>query len=663
MKKQLIYLPLFFCLNLCTQAQQPAQLDSMLKVLAGEKEDTNKVKTLSRISQYYYNVNPLKAFPYANQALALAEKIQWKKGIANLHNNLGLYICDTGNNALGRKHYEISYQLNLELGAKNNQVNNLNNIGRSYMVESEHTKAADNFFKALPIAEALKDHDLISLVASNLFNCFSVQKDYAKATVYAEMEMEHGRLVNNTRRITHAMIGLGSISAGLKDTAAAIDYAAKALKIAQETNNKTDEVNALINISSYYFPDYKKQIEPLQRVNTIMDEINPNSEYSLVSNADLGAAYIIAADHHSGAEKAVYLQKAATCLFRAQSLAKKINSPMYLTKINRIFVHLEEEKGNYKAALDYYKKLTATNDSLFSQEKKNEIAGIEGKRNMAIKDNEIGINKLLLANQRKTQWGLIAGLALLLIIGGLLYWQSRNRKKTNTTLMVLNNQLDEANKVKARFFGILSHDLRSPIINLMHFLHLQKENPGLMNKDQQAYHEKNISESAEDVLNTMEAMLLWSKEQMENFRPNIKEVPVETLFDYLQKFFAQTNHVDFRFTTAPGLLVSADENYLKTIMQNLTSNAIRALYNTQGAVITWNATKQGEKILLSITDNGPGIEEEQAKTLFNEDLANNGKTGFGLHLIRDLAKAIKYTIDVKSTPGTGTTFILSGVLA
>ena len=47
----------------------------------------------------------------------------------------------------------------------------------------------------------------------------------------------------------------------------------------------------------------------------------------------------------------------------------------------------------------------ATNDSLFSQEKKNEIAGIEGKYNIAAKDNEIAINKPMLVNQRKTQWG------------------------------------------------------------------------------------------------------------------------------------------------------------------------------------------------------------------------------------------------------------------
>ena len=654
---------LFFCLELFPQAQGPAQLDSMLKVLSGEKDDSNKVKTLSRISQYYYNVDPLKTFPYANQSLALAEKIHWKKGISNLHNNLGLYIGDTGNTSLAIEHFNISYQLNIEMGAKNNQVNNLNNLGRIYMVRAEYTKAADNFFKALPVAAALNDHELISLVASNLVNCFETQKDYAKAGLYAAMEMEHGKIANNTRRITHALLALGSISAALKDSVAAKDYAARALKIAEETNNKLDETNALVNLSGYYYPNYKKQIELLLRVNTIMDRINPGSNTSMISYANLGEAYLTAADNSAGAEKAAAVKKAEICLLHAKSLAEKNETPGLFAGIEKIFVHLEEEKGNYRSALDYYKKLTATNDSLFSQEKKNEIAGIEGKHNIAVKDNEIAINKLMLANQRKTQGGLIAGLALLIIIGGLLFWQSRSRKKTNTTLMVLNNQLDEANKVKARFFSILSHDLRSPIVNLVHFLHLQKDNPDLLSETQQAAHRQNISDSAEDLLNNMEAMLLWSKEQMENFRPHIKIMPVTELFGYIQKFFANTENVSISFDAAAGLMVLADENYLRTIMQNLTSNAIRALKNTPGARIEWKAKKEDAGTILSITDNGPGIAAEQAKALFDESIVSNAKNGLGLHLIRDLAKAIQYTIAIQSEMGKGTTFVLSAARA
>jgi signal transduction histidine kinase len=49
--------------------------------------------------------------------------------------------------------------------------------------------------------------------------------------------------------------------------------------------------------------------------------------------------------------------------------------------------------------------------------------------------------------------------------------------------------------------------------------------------------------------------------------------------------------------------------------------------------------------------------------LFEDGIVSNEKSGFGLHLIRDLAKAIQYKIAVESVPGRGTTFILSNLAA
>ena len=583
MRTLFLFLLLVASSKLFSQLKGPAKLDSLLAVLKTAKEDSNKVKTLSAVALYYRNTSPLKVFPYTNDALALAEKIKWKQGVAVQYDNLGQYTSDTGNYPMARERYNTAYQLNSELGNKKGQAQNMNNIARSYQREGNYTQATDYLFKALTLAEAIQDNELTGVISTNLVGCFLTQKNYAKAVEYAEKTEKYTKLTNNIPNIIKAQIQLGLIKSALKDTVAAKAYLEKALQTATDNHDPVDEANALVNLASLYYPDYKKEAELMERVKTILDAINPSSVINLINSANLGDTYINIATTVPAAQKAVYLQKAETNLLRAKTMAEQSKATEYLADIYQMQVHLNEEKGNYKAALENYKKYTGMNDSLFSQERKNEIAGLEGKHSLAVKDNEIALNKLTLANQRKTQWGLIAGVALLLVIGGLLYWQSRSRKKTNTTLMVLNNQLDEANKVKARFFSILSHDLRSPIVNLVHFLHLQKDNPDLLSEEQQAMHSQKISESAEDLLNNMEAMLLWSKEQMENFRPNIKSIPVVDLFDYIQKFFSNTQNVRIGFDAAPGLLVSTDENYLRTIMQNLTSNAIRALKETPNA--------------------------------------------------------------------------------
>lgn len=662
MKTLLIFFLSFCFSGAVAQKKDQALIDSLDAELPNLKDDSNKAKVLNRIAQIYERLNPMKCFAYAERGLQLSEKVHWKRGIANFNNNLGLYICDTGNSVLARVYFEKSYALNKEMGIKFQQANNLINIGRSYQFESDFTRSTEYFFKALAIAQEMKNNDQIALIATNLSSGYFTQQNYQKVTEYSEMALKHGTLANNPYHTSKALQHLAGVRHMQKDTAGSKMYLEKALKICEETNNRIGMADVLLNLSLEY-ADYKKAIEIMLRVNQIMDEINPSSEISLANKGNLGNAYNQLAKQSESPEKEVLMNKAEMYLSQAKSLAEQNSSPEYLAHMCVMLSDLEEEKGNYKAALDHYKQATVINDSLFSQEKKNQIAGLEGKHSIAQKDNEISINKLMLANQRKTQWGLIAGLALFGVIGGLLYWQSRNRKKTNTTLMVLNNQLDEANKVKARFFGILSHDLRSPIVNLVHFLHLQKDNPDLMTETQQATHRQKISDSAENLLNTMETMLLWSKEQMENFRPNIKNIPMNDLFEYIQKFFGQTENVTITFEQTPGLVVSTDENYLRTIMQNLTSNAIKALKNTPNAIIIWQAKKENDKIILSITDNGPGIEADVVKTLFEEGMVNNEKNGLGLHLVRDLAKAINYKIAVKSENSKGTTFILSSIAA
>jgi signal transduction histidine kinase len=61
---------------------------------------------------------------------------------------------------------------------------------------------------------------------------------------------------------------------------------------------------------------------------------------------------------------------------------------------------------------------------------------------------------------------------------------------------------------------------------------------------------------------------------------------------------------------------------------------------------------------ISVSDNGPSGTREQFRALYDDKEVVGIKTGLGLHLIRDLAKAINCKIDVQTTPRHGTVFIL-----
>jgi signal transduction histidine kinase len=660
MKAILFVFLTFFQNGLFAQKKGQDLMDSVRNALPSVKGDSNKMEALIILAHTSILVHPSDGIPYAQQGLAIAEKIKAKRRIGTLENALGLLIGDTGNNAQARIHFQRSFEINKELNISFNMISNLNNIGRSYQRESNFPHALEYFFKALTIAEETRNPEQIALVGTNLTSSYEAQGNLVKALEYAGITLKNAELSNTPANIGKALLNLGILQMEMKDTPSARIYLNGAMKVNEEMNNPLGQAQVLMSLAELEYPDYRKKIVMLLKAQQIIEEIGPNSLYGISNLANLGTAYYSFALQRPSLERRESLEKAESYTRLAIQRYKQTANAEYLSRTYLTLADIKEAKGDYKPALESFKSFYALNDSLFSQEKKNQLAGLENQHNIDLKDKEIAINKLELISQRKTLLGLVISLTLLGIIGGLLFWQTTTRKKTNTTLMVLNNQLDEANKIKVKFFGILSHDLRSPIGNLINFLYLLKNEPELLSASQKEKHQQQIGQSAEELLQTMETMLLWSKEQMENFRPNIKTVPVAELFDYLHKFFPATDGIRISYANPGALEVSTDENYLKVIMQNLTSNAIKALRNRPGAgFIEWKAAKEGERTILSITDNGPGMNAEQLKTLYKDEVDVNARTGFGLHLIRDLAKAIQYHISVESKPGLGTTFILS----
>lgn len=120
----------------------------------------------------------------------------------------------------------------------------------------------------------------------------------------------------------------------------------------------------------------------------------------------------------------------------------------------------------------------------------------------------------------------------------MLFYQSRNRKKTNEKLQLLNIELDEANKTKTRFFSILNHDLRGPVANLVNFLQLQKENPELLDEESTKRMQDKTMSGAENLLNSMEDILQWSKSQMQNYKPQPEVILVSNLFEDVKNHFS-----------------------------------------------------------------------------------------------------------------------------
>ncbi|NOT91080.1 tetratricopeptide repeat-containing sensor histidine kinase [Ferruginibacter sp.] len=667
---KILALAIMLMVSVSVNAQKHGQalIDSLTAQLPLAKNDTIKARLYKSIAEQYMLISPEAAMKTAEIGLTHVTKMKWSKGIAVFTNITGQLFVNKGDYKKAIELYLQAYAMHEGNKDYFNMASTLNNIGAAYQRQSMFTNAIEYFLRSAKLAEEIKDNNLIAIGYSNIGIIYSEQNNTAKALEYHFKALQLQQKENDIDAIATSFTRIANEYLLLKDSAKAEQYFLKAKTNYEQSENNAGLAAVLSNYS-ILIKDYRKNLEYKLQAQKIWDVVSPENPIAIANLGNIGIAYFDIVRYDSlhtvkpggiiPVTKNELLAKANNYLTRAVALSKQTGNTANYAHFAGNLSELQELNKDYKNALLNFKTFYQLNDSLYSQESKNKIAAIESQREIDIRNKEIENKKLQLENQHKKLLLLLDTIAFLAIVGGLLFYQSRSRKKTNTTLLQLNNELDEANKVKAKFFAILSHDLRSPVANLINFLQLQKRNPGLLSPQQIEDRENKISTSAQSLLETMEGMLLWSKGQMEQFKPEVTTVPASKLFSYLQKNFADTPNVTFNFINDGDVYMNTDPDYLQTIMQNLTANAIKALQQTSAAQITWKAWQQNNTIYLSITDNGPGINSEQAKSLFDETHITGTRHGLGLHIIRDLAKAISCSINIIPGNKQGTTFVLA----
>ena len=666
----------FFLLlfHFCGQAQKEGQalIDSLLSALPKAENDTACVKILNRVCNYYAEANTDSAFKYTGIGMRLATKMKWDKAISVFNTSYGNIYRSEGKLDSSLYWHQRALEVSKKIHDSINEAVSYNNLGSVAEAKSDFVAAAQYFMHTLQLGKESKNNYNIAVACENLALVYQQQQDYVKGIEYARQAIAAYQLNNTPEELSGPLDLMGTFYLNLKQHDSACYYYQQALSNAQKSGDKIKEAAVLNSMAGFYAnqQDYNNATRLGLQAKKIWDTVGPDFEDAINNTGLLGNYYLqtfkqagtnkLNTSPQMPADKEKLLALATAYLNDAVEKCKEKGNKNSQSEFQHYLAEANALAGNYKDAYLNYKSYQEIKDSVYSQENKNKIAAAMSKLELDKKNAEIAINQLTISNQRKQQVFFISGLFLLVVIGGLLYWQNRTRKKTNTTLLSLNSKLDEANKVKAKFFAILSHDLRSPVANLISFLRLQKKNPGLLSEQQKQDAEQKITVTAESLLETMETMLLWSKGQMENFKPQMQTVTANKLFNYLDKLFSSNEKIKLVFTNPQDLTFTSDENYLQTIMYNLTSNAVKALANTNDAIIEWKAFQREGKTILSITDNGPGLSKESMDKLYNETTVANTSTGLGLHLVRDLAKAIQCDISVQSKLREGTTFSLFG---
>ncbi len=249
-------------------------------------------------------------------------------------------------------------------------------------------------------------------------------------------------------------------------------------------------------------------------------------------------------------------------------------------------------------------------------------------------------------------------LILCAIIAGIVYAYSRFYRLQ--TKMELDAEMSEE---KMRFFTDISHEIRTPLTLISAPIEKLSASQTLTEEEQQLVSVMN--KNAQRMTKMIDQLLDFSKFSSHHIELNLKKFNVSEIFESLSKIFqskAQDKNITLSFANSVGdEPVIADYDKMETVMINLVSNAMK--FTSADGNIIIGANSSAGNLILTVTDNGCGIDKKELKNIFNRFVTNShnmeeGK-GIGLSIVKEIVEKHGGNINVDSEKDKGTKFTVT----
>jgi signal transduction histidine kinase len=225
-----------------------------------------------------------------------------------------------------------------------------------------------------------------------------------------------------------------------------------------------------------------------------------------------------------------------------------------------------------------------------------------------------------------------------------------------------NEALEDADRIKISFVHHVSYELRSPLTNIIGFVHLLADpTTGPLAPKQREYLDY-ITVSSNTLLALINNILDLATIDAGRMQLNLEAVDIREAMraaaeGVQDRLVSAGLTLDIRAAPGIGSFV-ADSKRLRQILFNLLANAVS--FSPGGATITLNAERRDGEVAFAVTDKGPGIPPEVLERVFNwfetHSLGSHHRgPGIGLSLVRSFVELHGGTVTIASVVGQGTT--------
>src|SRR6056297_3203004 len=226
-------------------------------------------------------------------------------------------------------------------------------------------------------------------------------------------------------------------------------------------------------------------------------------------------------------------------------------------------------------------------------------------------------------------------------------------------------QLKQMAKYRKEFLGNVSHELKTPIFNIQGYV-LTLLDGAIEDPDINKKYLKKTEKSINRMISIVEDLEAITKLESGELELNYESFDIVDLMKDVfeaQELKAKEKGTRLTFVSKydKSIKVSADKERIYQLVNNLVINSI--IYGRENGRTTVSFLDMGDNILIEVTDNGLGIKQREIPRIFERfyrvDKSRSraqGGTGLGLAIVKHIIEAHDQTINVRSTPGKGTSF-------
>lgn len=651
MKNKLFFSFVILFFFVAGNAQQPKAIDSLLQVIKTPPNDSVKLRLTNQVSFYFIFNDIEKARKMLNEGIKEAKVKELHFNNNELTNTKGIYFDVLGLKDSAKFYFEKGLALSRKYSYKSIEQMSLNNLGMFNWNNGYFQEALDYFFQALEMNRVYSPQNIQgqSVHLNNIGLIYQELKQYDKALEYHYRALKIREKINLKSEQAISLSNIGVCYDNLFQYKEAIQSYEKAIDLAKSANNMRQYYTLFDNLASVYkeMGSYEQAIvnykKALDRPASLGE--NPKSDLSIFSN--LTATYTL-------------LNQPQLALSYAEKGFEIIDKDSLLENFaGTLFKHAAESNyllGNTKKGSEYLSKYIAVNDSIFSKNNAEAIAGLEIK--FKTQEQEIQLaetraalaeNELKIGRKNMLIYGTSALALLLALMGYLLYKQQKLKNqqllKENELKEAL-NKIETQNKLQEQRLRI-SRDLHdnigsqltfiiSALDNITYAFKLKNERLGDKIKNISNFTSNTIFELRDTIwaMNKPEISLEDLKVRITNFMDKARESSENIHFNFIINKDIPKN---ITFSSVQGMNIYR-------IIQEAVHNALKyaSAKNIQIYIV-----KNQKHIEIKIQDDGIGFDKEKVER------------GNGLNNMQKRAKEIMARWKVESRENKGTKIIIS----